>query len=199
MDDHSSEETLTIRQQSLMAQDNVSVRPFSSAQDYELMIDYFLSAEDSLLRAMGVKRSNLPERDTWLEHLMPDLARSDEQKQTFFLAWQLDGAPVGHSNINSIRFGHDASMHLHLWKADLRRRGLGTEFVRKSVQVYFDRFHLEKLVCEPWSQNEGPNRALQKVGFTFVRTYRTTPSPINSELDANRYELFAGDWLASKR
>jgi hypothetical protein len=35
----------------------LEVRPFSSIDEYEGMIDYFLGAEDAFLRAMGVARA----------------------------------------------------------------------------------------------------------------------------------------------
>jgi len=153
------------------------------------VVDYFLSADDALLSGMGVERSNLPTRETWVDRIASDLERNDREKQTFYVSWIYDAEAIGHSNINAIRFGDEADMHLHIWKPDLRRRGLGFDFVRKSVDIYFDRFKLWKLICEPWAMNAAPNRCLSKVGFKFVRCYRTVPSPINVELEANRYEL----------
>jgi RimJ/RimL family protein N-acetyltransferase len=168
---------------------NIDVRPFACKRDYERVVDYFLNADDALLTGMGVERSKLPARKTWVDRIAADLERDDREKQTFYVSWICDGEPIGHSNINTIKFGDQANMHLHIWKPNLRRRGLGVEFVRRSVDIYFDRFKLEKLICEPWAQNAAPNRCLTKVGFRFVRRYRTVPSPINVELEANRYEL----------
>ena len=67
--------------------------------------------------------------------------------------------------------------------------GLGTEFVRKSAAFYFERFNLQKLVCEPSADNLAPNRVLEKLGFAFVRRYRATLGVIAYEQDVNRYEL----------
>jgi [ribosomal protein S5]-alanine N-acetyltransferase len=71
----------------------------------------------------------------------------------------------------------------------LRRAGLGTEFVRRSANFYFERFNLQKLVCEPSAENPAPHRVLEKLGFRFVRQYRTIPGVIAYEQDVNRYEL----------
>ena len=94
-----------------------------------------------------------------------------------------------HSNINNIEFGKSATMHLHLWEFIKRKSGLGIEFLKMSIPYYFENFGLEKLVCEPYSENVAPNRVLPKLGFKLKRTYETTPGYINFRQTVNRYEL----------
>ena len=171
------------------AVDEIEVRPFSSRQEYELMLDYFYKADDPFLRGMGVDRLKLPERNKWLDALLADHEKPDGEKDRFYLVWIFRGQRVGHSSINNIVLGTKAYIHLHLWESQLRRAGLGTEFVRRSAAFYFERFNLQKLVCEPWAENPAPNRVLEKLGFAFVRRYRTTPGVIAYEQDVNRYEL----------
>jgi RimJ/RimL family protein N-acetyltransferase len=138
---------------------------------------------------MGVDRLKLPERDKWLEALLVDHERPDSERDRFYLVWKFRGQPVGHSSINKIVVGTEAYIHLHLWDSRLRRAGLGTEFVRRSAVFYFKKFNLKKLICEPWAENPAPNRVLEKLGFKFVRRYRTIPGVIAYEQDVNRYEL----------
>src|SRR5438045_7434412 len=146
--------------------EEMDVRPFSSREDYELMLDYFYKADDSFLRGMGVDRLKLPNRDEWLDALLVDHERPDDERERFYLLWIFGREKVGHSSINKIVFGTQSFIHLHLWKAQLRRAGLGTEFVRRSANFYFERFNLQKLVCEPLADNPAPNRGLEKLGFT---------------------------------
>jgi RimJ/RimL family protein N-acetyltransferase len=167
----------------------IEVRPFSSREEYELMLDYFYKADDSFLRGMGVDRLKLPERDKWLGALLVDHEKPDGKRDRFYLVWIFRGTGVGHSSINKIIPGNEAFIHLHLWNSQLRRRGLGTEFVRRSADFYFERFNLQKLVYEPCAENPAPNRVLEKLGFAFVRRYRTIPGVIAFEQDVNRYEL----------
>jgi RimJ/RimL family protein N-acetyltransferase len=169
--------------------ERIEVRPFSSRAEYELMLDYFYKADDPFLRGMGVDRLKLPERDKWLDALLADHERPDGERDRFYLIWMFQGTRVGHSSINNIVSGDEAFIHLHLWNLQLRRAGLGTEFVRRSASFYFERFNLQKLVCEPWAENPAPNRVLEKLGFAFVRRYRTIPGVIAFEQDVNRYEL----------
>jgi RimJ/RimL family protein N-acetyltransferase len=169
--------------------EEIEVRPFSNCQEYELMLDYFYKADDIFLRGMGLDRLKLPQRDEWLNNLLADHEKRDEERDRFYLVWIFRGEQVGHSSINNIVPGAEAYIHLHLWNSKLRRAGLGTEFLRKSAKFYFERFNLKKLVCEPWAGNAAPNRVLQKLGFTFVKRYVTTPVVIAYEQEVNRYEL----------
>jgi [ribosomal protein S5]-alanine N-acetyltransferase len=169
--------------------EETEVRPFSSREEYELMLDYFYKADDAFLCGMGVDRLKLPERDKWLDALLVDHEKPGEERDRFYLVWMFRGERVEHSSINKIVRGIEAFIHLHLWSARLRKAGLGTEFVRKSANFYFERFDLKKLICEPWAGNLAPNRVLEKLGFTFVTRYRTIPGVIAYEQEVNRYEL----------
>ncbi|TMC90681.1 MAG: GNAT family N-acetyltransferase [Chloroflexi bacterium] len=179
--------------------EEIAVRPFSSREEYELMLDYFYNADDSFLRGMGVDRLKLPPRDKWLDALLTDHEKADTERDRFYLVWIFRGRRVGHSSINNIAVGTEAFIHLHLWNSQLRRAGLGTEFVRRSASFYFERFNLKRLVCEPWAGNLAPNRVLEKLGFAFVGRYRTAPGVIAYEQDVNRYELRSDQGLPASR
>jgi RimJ/RimL family protein N-acetyltransferase len=175
------------------------VRPFESPADFYGMIDYFHSASDELLVRMGVDRSKLPPREVWFDHAWRDhqLPENDPRRDRFFLAWVLDGHVVGHSSINRITWGDSANAHLHLWRTDLRRAGIGSEFFRRSISIYFERFDLKVIYVEPHADNPPPNRVLEKLGFRFTERYRTVPGPVNFEQDVNRYEIDRVSWEAS--
>jgi len=167
----------------------LQVAPFTCADDYARMVDYFFTADERFLRGMGADPNKLPERGAWLERLLADLLRPDEQKQTFYLGWDYRGRRVGHCNVNQLLYGERAFVHLHLWHAGARRAGLGTEFLRLSLPLFFQRFALQSLYCEPYAENPAPNRVLIKAGFRFLGRYRTTPGLINFEQEVNRYVI----------
>jgi len=169
--------------------DRLRVTPFVSEADFLGMVEYFLTANEAFLRGMGVDPTKLPRREAWLERLLPDLRRPDRDKQTFYLGWDCDGVRVGHCNVNPLLHGQHACVHLHLWDAQARRAGLGTELLRRSIRVFFQRFDLRSLYCEPYAENPAPNRVLIKAGFRFLKRYRTTPGLINFEQEVNRYAL----------
>jgi len=153
------------------------------------MIGYFHGAGEEALAMMGVDPARLPSREAWLDRLLPDLARPLPQKLTYYLAWRSDGLEVGHSNANQIVFGVRAHVHLHLWIPERRRSGLGLACFTESIRRFAADLELKQIVCEPYAANPGPNRLLERAGFTFVRRYRTTPGLINFEQEVNRWEL----------
>lgn len=167
----------------------LETKPFSSETEYEGMVDYFLNADDWFLNGMGVARSRLPSRETWLRNLLADHQLPDERKDRLYVGWFYDGRQVGHSSVNKIQIGEEAFFHLHLWRPELRKSGLGIRFCRESIKMYFARLGLKRLWSEPYAGNLAPNRALLKLGFEFVKRYKTVPGEINFEQDVNLYCL----------
>lgn len=165
------------------------IKPFSCKADHERVIDYFLQADEKFLISMGVDPRKLPTRKEWLETLLPDLERSDCEKQTYFLSWLYNGVAIGHSNANKIKYGEEACMHLHIWAPEHRKIGIGTELVRKSANAFIQKFALKNLYCEPYAENQAPNRALSKLGFRLIKRYRSIPGLINFDQEVNQYVI----------
>ncbi|MBV8203498.1 MAG: GNAT family N-acetyltransferase [Candidatus Eremiobacteraeota bacterium] len=170
---------------------HVEVQPFSTCQQYEAMVDYFVGASDEALLAMGVDRAKLPRREDWITQALADHERPAESRDRFYLAWLLDGEQVGHSSLGNIRPGHQAYLHLHMWRPELRRSGVGTRFLKLSIEFYFKKFDLQRIVCEPYAENAAPNRVLTKLGFRLIGRRRTVPGPFAFEQEVNEYELVA--------
>jgi RimJ/RimL family protein N-acetyltransferase len=166
----------------------ISVRPLA-ASEILLVVRYFHTADDAFLLGMGVDRAKLPAEKEWLERSSASLDKPDVEKEVFFVGWVKDGPLVGHSSINKIQFGDQAFIHLHLWKPELRRAGLGATFFKLSANYFMERFQLKRLFCEPYANNPAPNRVLSKLGFRFVKQHRIVPGLISFEQDVNRYEL----------
>ena len=143
--------------------------------EVESMVRYFLTADPEFLAGMGVDPTKLPRASDWLALLEADYARPLEARQFYYLTWEVDGVPCGHCNINKIHFGATAYMHLHIWTARERRRGIAAELLPPSIARFFEKFQLAELFCEPYANNPAPNRTLPKVGFRLIRSYQTTP------------------------
>lgn len=158
-------------------------------EEVGLRIAYFHEASDEHLRTLGVERRLLPEPQAWFAFHEEDYRRPLRERVNFLLLWALDGRSVGFSTLDRIAFGHEAFMHLHVVDPSLRRQGLGTEFVRRSVAVYFDVFELERLYCEPNAFNVAPNRTVQRAGFEYLFTHEATPTPINFPQVTTRWVL----------
>lgn len=163
-------------------------------EDIDPIVDYFLDADAEFLKGMGADKSKLPNRTDWTKKLNLEFEKSNKKKEFYYIIWLKDDQPIGHSNINNIDFGKSATMHLHLWKSDSRKSGLGLSFLNQTLPFYFENFELEKLICEVFLENIAPNRTLKKAGFEFIKAYETIPGRINFTQIVNRYEMTKGQF-----
>ncbi len=166
----------------------LSVREIQ-APDIELITDYWLNAEDSFLTGMGVALDKMPSREQWQGMLTSQLTQPYSEKQSYCTIWEIEGQPVGHCNVNKIKFGEEAYMHLHLWRQDVRHKGIGSQFVSLSLPYFFENLQLKKVLCEPYKLNPAPNRTLKKVGFQLMHSMVTTPGWLNFEQEVNVWAL----------
>ena len=157
--------------------------------DIEMVVDYFIDADEGSLLAMGADLNRLPSRKAWLTIMTDVLKLPDKEKDRYYQIWMLDDEPIGHSNINKIIYGDHAYMHLHMWQMTNRNTGLGYELLKLSIPNYFSRFELKKLVCEPYALNVAPNKTLKKLGFAFIKSYDTIPGNLAFHQSVIRYEL----------
>lgn len=66
------------------------------------------------------------------------------------------------------------------------------------MDIYFERFRLEKIASEPYAENGAPGRVLERLGFRHVKRYRTVPSSIANEQDVDRWEITRAAWSAGR-
>jgi len=157
--------------------------------DIDLIADYWLKSDPDFLVQMGVDLDKLPTRNGLKEMLTEQIENSITDKKSYALIWELNGKQIGHSNVNGIEYGKEATMHLHLWNSTNRKKGIGTGLIKKSIPYYFEKLKIEKLICEPYALNPAPNKTLEKVGFEFIKKYRTIPGSLNIKQEVNRWEL----------
>lgn len=158
-------------------------------ENIELVVDYFLDADEAFIRGMGADKSKLPKRQNWIDKLKLEVKKDYKEKEFYYIIWLIDNETVGHSNVNQIHYGEEATMHLHVWNTGKRKKGLGIDFLKLAIPFYFKNLELKKLICEPYSKNIPPNKTLKKFGFDFIRSYETIPGWINYRQTVNRYEL----------
>jgi RimJ/RimL family protein N-acetyltransferase len=174
-----------------VAAEGAVVRPMR-LDEVDVRIDYFHDASDAYLVKLGVDRALLPSKDAWRAFYEQDFARPLDERETHNLTWELDGRLVGFSSVDHIEFGEQAFMHLHIVEEPRRRAGLGTKFVRLSVDEYFRTFELQRLFCQPNAYNVAPNRTLQRAGFRYCFTEEMQPSSINFPQPITRWVLERG-------
>lgn len=159
------------------------------AEDIEPLTDYWLNSDPDYMLGMGVDLAKMPSREQWQQMLTTQITQDYPEKQSYGIIWELDGRPIGHSNVNKIVFGEEAYMHLHIWYPEYRKGGHGQAFLKMAIPLFFENLQLKRLYCEPYALNPAPNRTLPKLGFTFVKSCVTTPGWINFEQEVNLWLL----------
>ena len=162
--------------------------------DIPPLIDYWLDASEEFLRGMGADIHKIPPREEWEKMLREQISQRLDKKKSYCIIWLADNKPVGHSNVNKIVFGEEAYMHLHLWNAGIRKAGMGAEFLKLTIPIFFKDLQLENLYCEPYALNPAPNKTLAKLGFRFIKEYITTPGWLNFEQPVNLWLLTREDF-----
>ena len=160
-----------------------------TATDIDLIADYWLHSSPEHLIGMGVDLNKLPERNKFREMLLNQINSTYKEKQSYALIGEVNGCSIGHCNINEITFGQHAKMHLHLWSKEHRQQGFGTSLVAQSIPIFFEKFQLKELYCEPYIQNDGPNKILKKLNFELIKSHITTPGSLNFEQEVNLWRL----------
>ena len=168
----------------------IDVRPLTE-HDIPSIVEYWKTRTDENLLQMGADKEKLQQVD--FQKLISDqLALPINEKKFFYVIWVLNGNPIGHSNVNNIQFGNHAYMHLHIWQADNRTRGIGTQLVKKSLAIYFKELQLQRVYCWPNAFNPAPNKTLRRVGFDLLEEHHICiPGFVNFEQPVNCYEMTA--------
>lgn len=158
-------------------------------EDVASIVNYWHQPDHDFLISMGVDLSKIPPRQDLYNMLIAQMELPYQEKQSYCIIWLLNGEAVGHSNVNKIVFGREAYMHLHLWQNASRQKGMGTSFVKMTIPYFFRNLQLKDLYCEPYALNPAPNKTLQRVGFTKLKTYTTIPGYLNYEQEVNLWHL----------
>ena len=110
---------------------------------------------------MGVAIDRMPSATRVRSDLKRMLTARDNDVRTFVLAWCVNGEAIGHSSLKDIVPGDSGSIHLHMWRADLRSEGHGSHLFCLAVVDFYKRFKLRRMICEPKADNLVANRLLR--------------------------------------
>jgi RimJ/RimL family protein N-acetyltransferase len=166
----------------------LTVRPLAS-EDFDGFIAYFTRASQADAERMGLAIDRVPSPAQLRSDLEAMIATPVDRLCSFVLAWCLDGKTIGHSSLKDIVLGEFGSIHLHMWRADLRGKGYGPRLFCLSALDFYERFNLKRIICEPKADNPMANRLLQRIGFPLVFTHVAAGSELSVVCELNRYEI----------
>jgi RimJ/RimL family protein N-acetyltransferase len=166
----------------------LTVRPLGR-EDFDGYIAYFTQPSKADAERMGLAIDRIPSAAQLRSNLEAMIATPLDRLRSFVLAWCIDGKTIGHSSLKDILPGDSGSIHLHMWRADLRGKGYGPRLFCLSALDFYERFNLKRIICEPKADNPVANRMLQKIGFPLVLTRVAASSELSVVCELNRYEI----------
>ena len=167
---------------------DLSVRPLA-ADDFDGFINYWLGLSQAEIERLGVAIDQVPSAARMLSDLEAMLVAPNDGARSFVLAWCINGEAIGHSSLKDIVLGDSGSMHLHMWRADLRGKGHGPHLFCLAAVDFYERFKLKRITCEPKADNPPPNRLLQRIGFPLISTRIGRSSELSTICNLNRYDI----------
>src|SRR4029453_11453424 len=179
---------------------DLSVRPLT-AEHFDGFINYWLGLSQAEIERLGVATDRLPSAARMRSDLEAMVAAPDNRVRNFVLAWCINGEAIGHSSLKDIVWGDSGSIHLHMWRADLRGKGHGAHLFCLAAVDFYERFRLKRIVCEPKAENQAPNRLLQRIGFPLISTRIGRSSELSTLCKLNRYDIvreIAEDYLRTR-
>jgi RimJ/RimL family protein N-acetyltransferase len=164
------------------------IRPLAS-EDVDGYIAYFTRPSKADAERMGLAIDRVPSAIRLRSDLEAMIAAPLDRLRSFVLAWCVDGKTIGHSSLKDIVPGDFGSIHLHIWRADLRGRGYGPRLFCLSALDFYERFNLKRIICEPKADNPMANRMLKRIGFPLVLTHVAASSELSVVCELNRYDI----------
>ena len=165
-----------------------SIRPLAT-EDLDGFIAYFTRPSKADAERMGLDTNRVPSAVQLRSDLNAMIDASPDRLSSFVHAWCIDGTSIGHCSLKDIVPGEFGSMHLHMWRTDLRGKGYGPRLFCLSALDFYQRFKLKRIVCEPKADNPMANRMLKKVGFPLILTHVAASSEISVVCELNRYDI----------
>ena len=166
----------------------LTIRPLAT-EDLDDYIAYFTQPCKADAERMGLAIDRVPSATQLRSDLEAMITAPLHRLRSFVLAWCVDGKAIGHSSLKDIVPGDFGSMHLHMWRADLRGKGYGPRLFCLSALDFYERFNLKRIICEPKADNPMANRMLKKTGFPLVLTHVAASSELSVVCELNRYEI----------
>jgi len=141
-----------------------------SEEDVPLVLDYWFRSPPGFIAAMGVDLSKLPQ-EAQMEKNLTERCRENKKlpsSKLHALAIVYEGEAVGVHTLHPIEEGDFGIFHAHIWKPELRRRGLCLHTYPRACRVFIQRFDLKRILFKTPIQNTGAIRVKEKLGIRYI-------------------------------
>lgn len=166
------------------------------AGEVESYLEYWHGASDTALEQLGVDRKRLYPRAKMREALLRDIEINGrlQMSKAVRLAVVYQGLFAGVHELTELQVGEQAVMHAHFLRT-FRGRGIGTVAYVAAMDVFFDRFQLERIVFKTPICNRAANRVKEKLGLVPSGRDQLDLPFLRKSLEVQTYYVYRNDML----
>jgi hypothetical protein len=139
-------------------------------QHIPFIADYWFNSPPGFIEAMGVDLLKLPEEPAFIKQLQSKCAENRKLPHSKLNALVIlyHEEPVGFHTLNPLVESDFAIFHAHVFKSDMRSRGLGCYTYPMASKIFIERFGLKRLLYKTPQQNTSSIRVKDKLGIRFI-------------------------------
>jgi hypothetical protein len=131
-----------------------------SESDIPLVLDYWFRSPPGFIESMGVDLKKLPQESEMALNLT-EKCRENAKLPTSklnALVITYQGQPIGVHTLFPFTEGDFGIFHAHIWKPEMRQRGLAKYTYPRACLEFINRFNLKRILFKTRSRTLGPSR-----------------------------------------
>jgi RimJ/RimL family protein N-acetyltransferase len=147
----------------------VSVRD-GTESDIPLFLDYWYRSPSGFIEGLGVDLAKMPSEPdmekSLRERILSNATLPASQLQLQVITYE--GRAIGVHSVNELKAGDSAIFHAHIFKPEMRGRGIGMKSYPLACRVFMGRFHLKKILFKTPVQNRASLHVKEKLGIRRI-------------------------------
>lgn len=122
------------------------------------------------------------------EMLKKRLEQPSDQRTYYVVFAELNNEPVSQVVLAPDGDSSTAHAHFHIWRQELRHRGLGELILKAGLSMLMDLQNRRSAFIEPHRDNEPMNKLMEKCGFEYIGESRFC-GDITHDFPSKKYRI----------
>jgi RimJ/RimL family protein N-acetyltransferase len=147
----------------------LSIRDLSES-DIPLVLDYWFRSPPGFIESLGVDFKKMPQEQEMALNLIEKCrtnAKLPVSKLNALIITYQD-QPIGMHTLFPLTEGDFGIFHAHIWKPEMRKRGLARYTYPRACLEFMNRFNLKRILFKTPVQNSGAIKVKEKLGIRAI-------------------------------
>ena len=168
----------------------VSVRDLSE-EDIDQVTKYWYHSPPGFIEAIGIDPKKLLPEPDFANRLIEECKanRRLAASKLNVLTITYKGKAIGSHTIAPLVEGDHGIFHAHIWRSEMRRKGIAMITYPKAGRIFMERFDLKRILFKTPLQNIGAIRVKEKLGIRCIGEEAVSFGIIRDDTLAKVFEL----------